>query len=171
MSREILFRAKRVGRIDGFSYRSKYQNGDWVFGLIAKQYPLEWQDKLNDEMIDIYGVSGIEIDRKTIGQFIGLCDKNGNKIFEGDIVRQQTFYKFNSYLYKNELEREKHKNYLIEEHNCIFDDEENYHVNYDYIVEFKNCRFYPFADDNEKWGYYDPDKPVEIIGNIYDNPV
>lgn len=87
MNREILFRAKRKGVIDGNCYRSKYKNGDWVYGLITKQYSKEFWDKLNDEMRDIYGVSGIEIDRDTVGQFTGLVDKYGKKIFTGDIIR------------------------------------------------------------------------------------
>lgn len=85
--RDILFRAKRKGRQDGFSYRSHYKNGDWVCGLITKQYTSEWQDKCNDEMTDICGVSGIEIDRETIGQFTGLADYSADPIFEGDILR------------------------------------------------------------------------------------
>lgn len=91
MNREILFRAKRIGRKSGHWYRSEYRNGQWVYGLITKQYTEEWRDMFYDEMTDIHGISGIDIDRNTIGQFTGLLDKNSNKIFEDDIVYNGVF--------------------------------------------------------------------------------
>jgi uncharacterized phage protein (TIGR01671 family) len=76
MTREILFRGKRM------------DNGEWTYGYYCPKpyshFPCE-ATIFPSETID-RDWHGERVDPDTVGQFIGLCDKNGVRIFEGDII-------------------------------------------------------------------------------------
>lgn len=80
-------------------YRGKRKdNGEWVEGAYYKQtlyygdpcekhYIITSTESLDyDQALEYY-----EVDPETVGQYIGIPDKNGKKIFEDDIVRADDY--------------------------------------------------------------------------------
>lgn len=87
--REILYRGQAKNRTEDREYRTDYQNGDWVYGLVSDIDNKYGIAKMTDEK----GVSGIEVDCETICQFASITDKHNKKVFEGDILNIEGFGK------------------------------------------------------------------------------
>ena len=147
--REILFRGKNI-------------YNDWIYGYLCQHrgepvmdnngmvlegsdyYIRDWEEKIDT---GFYGCN-YKVFPSTVGQFTGLTDKNGRKIFEGDILK------------------------IIHKYQSPFDDDTKEYTDITTdVVFFDNeglCFSYgksPFlcVADNVTAEY-------EVIGSIHDNP-
>lgn len=143
--REILFRGKRIDK------------GEWTEGYLFKQW---------NRTFLLWGMTGdipnmTEVIPETVGQFTGLTDKNGKKIFEGDIVK----ITYNDRLTRR-LEKEDYESYMKEF--CLVEQVVFYKGAFCSKVEIENMPLYrPLGFDLYAKSML---KEFEIIGNIHDNP-
>lgn len=124
--REILFRGKILGLTD------------WSYGYYAKSGENHFI-LLDTDNEDNYSI----VDPETVGQYTGLKDKNGKRIFEGDIVQWKD-ENFNNYTSVVEWCGEKW----------------NYPA-FDLAKHDYECNGLQYVHE---------DCIIEVIGTIYDNP-
>ena len=134
--REILFKAKRM------------DNGEWGEGSflnVSNKHFYIFTGKLDisNGYLDFEKYS---VNPDTICQYTGLTDKNGNKIWENDVV----FCK--QYIGGNQIDYHIEKGYVEMKHGAFG------------LHRLKPDAYYrPFKDWLEDYEY-------EVIGNIFDNP-
>ncbi len=137
--REILFRGQTRRRGERVYLNGNPVDSNWVYGGI---FP---QNNGGDYAI-IYSYDPIEkhvVYADTVGQFTGITDKNGAKIFEGDIVKTKKYGK-------------------IVGHSCVND--------YDiFSVKYEPAMF-RLEHHNREFVFVDEGTDYEVVGNIYDNP-
>ena len=126
--REILFRGKEIG-INRWVHGSLDIHKSGVVVIMSEEI-----------VTSIYA----RVDPDTVGQFTGLTDKNGTKIFEGDIVKRCFT-----------LTRGPHKETREKQVGVVCYD----NVTCGYLIRGA-CNL------RRQW----PGDTIEVIGNIYDNP-
>ena len=133
--RENLFKAKRVDNgewIEGLLWKKKYNDGNRIF---ISCFP----DKDDNE--EVYVVCP-----ETVSQFTGLRDKNGNRIWENDIVKTK-FGRLCKMIWRQTQ--------------CF--------VGWDFVVCDFDFSVNDFSKPPSSWDLYLPEN-LEVVGNSIDNP-
>jgi len=134
--REILFRAKDT-----------YNNNDWVYGDL-------YHNQAETMIIEQPSGNETDVDKNTVGQYTGLTDKNGKKIFEGDIIK----------LVEPKLKTEWNAIVEFGNPNGVYD------WGYQLKPITNNAIKYGYNLDILCWvGMEDVNVYCEVIGNIWDN--
>ena len=138
--REILFRGKRV------------DNNEWVEGFyvnVPEHYKQEMSGK--SYIVSINNGLFMEVVHESVGEYTGLTDKNGKRIFEGDIIRAIT------------VDTGTEEIAVV----CFgnFIDENNDDEYIGFYIEFDDIKV-----TVAQLALEECKNRIEIIGNIHDNP-
>ncbi len=161
--RDILFRGKPKNNNEFYHFsnvwRDCIKDGFVIGSLIVaadRYYICVSTIGANKSAINNSTVSMIEVIPDTVGQYTGLTDKNGDEIFEGDIL--------NGFEYPF-LDDEENHNYYAEV--CWFNNSPAFGI---CTVKNPNSTIRGISDGNSDYIEDFKSELWEIIGNIHDNP-
>jgi len=140
MNREVTFRGKRL------------DNGQWLCGDLMHDnrggyyiYPIDSMCLSLENKVDL----------DTVGQFTGMKDKNGKKVFEGDILLWT----------RKSVHIEGRPIQDFSDKCVIYYDDDKCGFRFRCKLDCGSCvGNLDFGDDRAKESY------IEVIGNVYDNP-
>ena len=160
--RDIEFRGKQTDNgewVEGYYYKAKYcRTDDELCDYITVPHPKEYNEPSSHYIVN----------PETIGQYTGLKDKNGTKIFEGDIVQYLTYDDFDC---QSVVKFGEYK----QDGSC---GEYGARICLGFYVEVDNftcpdwCENEPecFSDYQKQQNILEIANECEVIGNIHDNP-
>lgn len=129
-------------RIEDILFRGKTKvEGEWIYGNLLQT---DNGTFVIQNYVPFEGIGKYEVDPKTVCQYTGLTDKNGRKIFEGDILKLSAWIT-------------NHGEYAV----CEYVDSKNEVVE---IIGFALFDVNKKLINSDEWGEF------EVNGNIFDNP-
>ena len=142
--REILFRGKRKDTSEWTEGLTVFKLDKYVYMCKSSMCEITYDLQYNIKAITSKNPFFVEVIPETVGQYTGLTDKNGRKIFESDILKTRTYGKISDNIIVNGFDT--------------------------FAVIYKPCMF-RLVNRNRRFNFVNIRRDqLEVIGNVHDNP-